>query len=530
MLDYKAILVRRYGLGLSGGEIARELSCSKNGVNDFLAAFDKCGTLAFPLPAGITNEGIYLEVYGRPSSPKGRRDVSLSFPDYESVNASMKRPNMTLKYLWGKYKNACLASSAKPYSYRQFCDLYQSWCAENGRAAHFDHVPGQAMEIDFAGKTFRLADRVSGEISDIYVFVAVLPYSQYIYAEGMASIREAEWIEANNNALDFFGGVPQIVVCDNCKQAVIANKDWIDPWLNKDYAEWAGHNGTAIMAAKVRRPKYKPSVEGAVGIMEKGFFHDLDDQLWASLDDFNQALRKGLGQLNAQPFEKKEHSRDYYFDEEKKWLLALPETKYQYAERREATVSSDYHIRFDNAYYSCPSAHVHRKVLVRATADQVKIADKCGSVIAVHRRAQRKGEWVTDPSHLPADFNSYRDWSPDLFMRKASLVGPYTSKVIAEMLSSKRYQVQAYRTCWGVLSLARKHGNEALERACRDAVLCRKPNYTFVKNLILSEADAKEKARRDRRNETAYIASADNGVDALLKRSEGLMKDGGGEQ
>jgi transposase len=52
--------------------------------------------------------------------------------------------------------------------------------------------------------------------------------------------------------LQYFGGVPALVVCDNCKQAVIANKDWIDPELNKDYAEWAEHNHTVILPAKVK--------------------------------------------------------------------------------------------------------------------------------------------------------------------------------------------------------------------------------------------------------------------------------------
>ncbi len=57
--------------------------------------------------------------------------------------------------------------------------------------------------------------------------------------------------------LKYFGGVPAIVVCDNCKQAVLTNRDWIDPDLNKDYAEWADHNHTVILPAKVRKPRYK---------------------------------------------------------------------------------------------------------------------------------------------------------------------------------------------------------------------------------------------------------------------------------
>lgn len=100
------------------------------------------------------------------------------------------------------------------------------------------------MEVDFTGKAFPLIDRLTGEITPIVVFVAVLPYSQYIYAEGMSSTKEIQWIEANNNALEAFGGVPAIVICNNCKQAVIANKGWIQqehlPRNYRDFSEWNG--------------------------------------------------------------------------------------------------------------------------------------------------------------------------------------------------------------------------------------------------------------------------------------------------
>ena len=95
---------------------------------------------------------------------------------------------MTLVYLWSRYQKDCISKSAKPYQYRQFCELYARWCRENCETLHIQAVIGQKMEVDFAGKTFELIDKLTGEITTIVVFVAVLPYSQYIYAEGMASV------------------------------------------------------------------------------------------------------------------------------------------------------------------------------------------------------------------------------------------------------------------------------------------------------------------------------------------------------
>ena len=259
-------------------------------MNDFLTAFRKCEKLSFPLPENITDEGIYVLVYGKQPGG-GYHDPSYVYPDYSHIHEQMQsRQNMTLVYLWNRYMKKCGAEGKKAYSYRQFCGNYQDWLEEKNQSIHQTQYPGQSMEVDFAGKTFRINNPYSEEQDTVVVFVAVLPYSQYVYAEGMISTKEPEWIEVNNNALQYFGGVPAIVVCDNCKQAVLVNEDWIEPVLNNDYAQWADHNHTAILPAKVRRPKYKSSVEGAVGILEKGFFHDMEEQQYFSLEEFNNDL------------------------------------------------------------------------------------------------------------------------------------------------------------------------------------------------------------------------------------------------
>ena len=316
---------------------------------------------------------------------------------------------MTLIYQWNRYKKKFEKDNLTYYSYRQFCERYGMWCDDNEEDAHFSHVIAQTMEVDFAGKTFEMIDRLTGEITDIVVFVAVLPYSQMIYAEGMASTKEPQWIQVNNNALKFYGGVPAIVVCDNCKQAVVVNDDWIHPTLNKDYADWADHNGTAIVPAKVRKPKFKSSVENAVGILEKGFFHDLEDRKYFSLEQFNEDLWYKLDLLNQEKMKNKEHSRYYYWEEERSELMSLPPVPYEYMERKEVKVSSDFHIRFDNAYYSVDKAYKHQKVSVRASTTTVKIYARSGKYICEHQRATRKGQWCTNPEHLPKSYNDYRE-------------------------------------------------------------------------------------------------------------------------
>jgi hypothetical protein len=110
MLNYKDILVRSYVLHQSGAQIASDLKCSKSGVNDFLKAFRECERIGYPLPDNITNEGIAILVYGDSGGAKGR-DTSYVLPDYTTVHEQMDRKNMTLIYLWNRYRKKCANSA-----------------------------------------------------------------------------------------------------------------------------------------------------------------------------------------------------------------------------------------------------------------------------------------------------------------------------------------------------------------------------------------------------------------------------------
>lgn len=530
MLDYKDIITKHYGLGMSGREIARQLNASKSGVNTFLTAFEECKTLSFPLPDGITNYAIANHVYGSALSPH-KRDEEFELPDFEDIHKQMRtRKNMTLVYLWNRYVQDCMSSGTQPYQYRYFCKLYVRWCEENKETMHFTAVPGQKMEVDFAGQTFHIVDHLTGELLEIVVFVSVLPYSQYIYAEGMVSTKEPQWIAVNNHALQWFGGVPALVVCDNCKQAVIANRDWIAPELNKDYAEWAEYYHTMILPAKVKKPKYKSSVENAVGILEKGIFHDLEECEFFSLDQFNDKLWSLLEKLNNAAFKKKDYSRTHYWEEERETLQPLPEAPYEYMERRVAKVSSDYHIRFDNAYYSVGKEYLHKEVMVRASVSTVKVYTKEGKFICQWPRATSRSQWSTDPSHLPQNYQGFSEWNSTYFTKKAMTIGPNTVEVIKRILASRKFEVQTYRMCQGVLSFSQKYGKAALEETCKEALECDKVNYTYVKTRIATVACEKSTAAsvenaNEARNKGAFVMGAESmDINNLLSRSQDLAQ------
>lgn len=196
-------------------------------------------------------------------------------------------------------------------------------------------------------------------------------------------------------------------------------------------------------------------------------------------------------------------------------------------------MSSDFHVRFDNAYYSVDKAYLHKKVVIRATATTVKIFSLTGDLIVEWARAQHKGQWLTDPSHLPQNYKDFSEWNSTYFIQKASTVGNCTVEVIKQILKSRKLEVQTYRLCTGVLGFTKKYSREALEECCRRAVEAGRTTYTYIKNTIGEVAEElgsggynTEKNRK--RNEGAYVMdSSYSDMNTLLNRSRALADQSG---
>src|SRR3989304_5823018 len=85
---------------------------------------------------------------------------------------------------------------------------------------HHTHVGGERMEVDYAGLKITVVNPETGEVSQVSVFVAILPASNYTYAEAQSSENQCNWNNGHVRAIEFFGGVVKIVVPDNLKTGV----------------------------------------------------------------------------------------------------------------------------------------------------------------------------------------------------------------------------------------------------------------------------------------------------------------------
>ena len=459
----------------SSREIGSSLGCSKSTVNDFLKRFTDCKELSFPLKSETTNGILYGLLYQK----KGG-DPSLMLyvePDYEGIYKALAKKGETRKHLWRKYNAAGNRNSPeglrKPYSYRQFCKYFSDWIGAKDITCHIPRYPGQNLELDYAGMQLRLKNLFTGDFdTKVTIFTATMSFSDYCYAEGLVKCDVQGWLAVNTNAVHFFGGVTPVTTNDNCKVAVIENRDWIDPVINKDFQEWADHYDTTLLPAKVRKPKYKPHVEGSIKIITQQILIEMQGMVFYSLEDLNVELWKRVEALNAAPFTAKPSSRFELFNsQEREMLLPLPQTDYEYLERKEVRVYQDYHIRYDKSFYSIPERFVKQEVEVRATCASLRIYSEEGELTCQWVRSHVPGSWNTDPSHLPKKYSDYLQWSVPYFQAWASRIGENTRHVIDRMFESVDYPVQAFRKCVGVLGVAGKYSNAALEACCCEAVL-----------------------------------------------------------
>jgi transposase len=307
-------------------------------------------------------------------SPKeSKPSHSRKLPDCEHIHRELAKSGVTLSLLWSEYCEVCRLNQEIPLKYTQYCNYYRKYAAVTKATMHIQRKPGDQLEVDWAGQTAQIVDKDTGEVLPVYVFVAALPSSQYAYVEGFLSQNQESWIAAHVNAFNHFGGVTKVLVPDNLKTGV-DKASWYSPVINKTYHEMAEHYGTAVLPARVRRPKDKATVEGIVGNISTWIIAALRNQTFFSLSELNTAISEKLIDFNSKPFQKKPGSRlSTFLAEEKHVLQPLPVTSYELATWKVATVQFNYHISVDKMQYSVPYEYIKQKVDVRVTRGIIEV-------------------------------------------------------------------------------------------------------------------------------------------------------------
>jgi len=479
MRKTKEILRLHFGLGLSGRKIARSCNIARSTVADYIMRAKAAG-IGWPLPEGMDDTALDAKLFvSQETTPSDK-----AMPQMQEIHKELRRKGVTLQLLWVEYKQ----NNPDGYQYSRFCELYSRWVETLDLSLRQEYRAGEKMFVDFAGTGMPITEPATGEIRIAEIFVAVLGASNYTYAEAVESQDLPCWIYLHCNAFEYFEGVPGITIQDNLKSAVIKPCRY-EPDITPAYQAMAEHYGTAIIPARVRKPKDKAKVETSVLLVTRWITAALRHHTFFSLKELNDKIKELLVILNNKKFKKLNSTRRELFETiDRPSLKPLPVQRYQYADYKKARVHIDYHIDVEGHFYSVPYQLRGKEVDVWFNAHTVEIVYKSNRV-AIHARSYEKGKFTTIPEHRPEAHRKYYEWTPARIINWAAQTGPETAALVENILSSRAHPEQGYRSCLGIISLGKKFSAERLEAACKRAVSIKAYSYKSVKSILKAGLD-----------------------------------------
>jgi transposase len=346
------------------------------------------------------------------------------------------------------------------YSVRRFVRRFERRCERPMR--RMECAAGEEVQVDFGtGAPIVSAD---GSRRRPHVFRVVLSYSRKGYSEVVLRQTTESFLRCLENSFVHFGGVPQRVVLDNLRAAV-THADWFDPDLNPKVRSFAQHYGTVFWPTKPYTPRHKGKIERGVGYVKS---NALQGRTFASLDEQNQFLsdwertvadtrvhgttRRRVGTL--------------FTEEEQAALLPLPPSRFPCFREGQRMVNRDGHVEVERAYYSAPPEYLGRRIWARWDGRLVRLFNQRFEPIAVHVQHE-PGRFSTQPGHIVNEKISGVERGTAWILGRIRLVGPHCTRWAEGVIATRG--VEGVRVLQGLLSLAKRHPVDQLERACEIA-------------------------------------------------------------
>ncbi len=472
-------ILRLKELKRSHREISRALGVGGATVSE-AAARARAAQLDWVAITAMSDAELEARLY--PSSANIERPL----PDPAKLDIELRKPGVTLRLLHHEYLEQ---NRVGAYGYTQFCAHYNDWKKTQSLTMRQVHRAGDKLFVDYSGKKPSIVDIETGERIEVELFVAVLGASNYTYAEVTRSQTVPDWVMSHVRALEYFRGVPAAIVPDQLKSGVTRSSRY-EPGIQRTYDELAQHYDTVIFPARPLSPKDKAKVEVAVQIAQRWILARLRNQTFFSLDEMNDRIAELLEDLNTRTMRRYRASRRDLFEKlERPALKPLPTTRFVYGEWKKARVHIDYHVVFDDHFYSAPYQLVGAEVWVRATTMTIEIFNDANQRIGSHLRSYKPGRHTTSDEHRSVLHQKHAEWRPERIVSWANTIGANTALLVEKILTERKHPEHGYRSCLGIIRLDKKYGRERLEAACARALAVNGRSYTHVESILRNGLD-----------------------------------------
>lgn len=471
----KDIIRLRWQGQLSHEHIAQALKVSKGVVSKYLSLACAAG-IDWDAAQTLDERQLTMRLL-----PRTNTASSYVEPDWATVHRELDRKGVTLVLLWQEYQAA--NAESRTWGYTQFWSHYKDFVRRLKRSMRQHRLAGEKMFIDFAGPTVGLVDG-----SRAQVFVAAMAASSCVFACATPTQRLEDWVEGIVRALSFYRGVPQLIVPDN-PRALIAEPDRYEPRANATVRDLCRYYGTSVLPARPRAPKDKATAESSVQVLTRWVLARLRHQQFSTVAEVDAAIAALLPSVNERPFQKLAGSRASVFAElDAPALSALPARPYELARFKTVKVHIDYHIDIEAHRYSVPHALVGQTLEARLTRACVELLLR-GTRVASHARSDRRGGYTTVDEHMPAAHRAHKEWTPERLIEWGQRIGMSTGELVTRQLHLYKHPEHAYRSCLGLLSLAKRYGADRLEVACERALALGTFKYRHVRDLLANKRD-----------------------------------------
>lgn len=511
MVNYREIL-RLQSLGYTQRQIAASARRSRDTIRDVSKLADE-HNLIWPLDPSITDKVIHDLFY-----PGRTKRGCHKEPDYQYIHNELAKDGVTLTLLWTEYCEACYAEGTTPYMSTQFSDNYRKWARITKATMRIRHKPGNAIMVDWAGSSFEIHDAVTGEVTTAYLFVSVLPCSWYAYVEPTLDMKTESWISCHVNMYNFFGGSTRLIIPDNLKVGVDRNTRY-ETIINRNYVEMTDHYDTAVVPARVDRPRDKSAAEGTVKHTSTWITASLRNRKFFSLHELKLAVSEKLDAFNTKDFKKREGNRlTAFLNEEKSFLKPLPATPYETAVWSKATVQKDYLISDGKNKYSVPFDLIGEKVDIRITRNTIEVFFHSTRVASHPRSDKVLHDPVIVPEHMPENHRKYLSYNETEFLTWGTSIGTSALTAVKYFLESGKVSEQGYKACASLTKLADRYGHTRLERACQRALaFTTQPSIRNISTILKNGQDSVKKEADTPQNSRGSRYGLTRGADYFRK-------------
>jgi transposase len=475
--------------GLSNRRIKDMLNLSRQTVDDYVNRLKQTGKGIKEL-IKLDDESLHILAFQRPDMPVLNDKYSDLLSRMPGFAEDLKNRKTTRIILWEEYRQQV----PEGYSLSQFYEHLSRYLESRKAVMHFEHSAAEFMEFDFAGDPINYVNPHTGEIIKCTVLVCRLPCSGYTYIEALHSQQRPFLIAALGRALQYFGGVPFMVRTDNMKQFVKkANR--YEPSFDELAQQWSLHYNTTLTATRVAKPRDKAGVESSVNTTYYRVYAPLRNKHFHSLTELNKAIFETTEKLNRAKYQGRDYSRyDKFISLERPLLRPLPDVAFIPKTTRSAKVARNYHVMLgeDRHQYSVPHHYIGKQISLVYDTENVEIYLN-HQRIASHKRNYQKNGYTTLAEHMPPNHKHYlaqQGWDEEYFLKASTVIGENTVAAIRIILKQKIFIEQTYRTCRGIIGLAKKYGNPRLEAACARALFYNtKITYGALNSILEKSLD-----------------------------------------